>query len=117
MLLNFWATWCAPCRREMPDLDQLQRTLGGKRFEVVALSLDRAGMEAVRPFYEEIGITSLAAYLDPLGRVQRAFAITRFPTTVLIDARGFEVGRIEGPAHWMAPEARALMRFFMEQKH
>jgi thiol-disulfide isomerase/thioredoxin len=117
VLVNFWATWCAPCRREMPDLDQLQRTLGGKRFEVVALSLDRAGMEAVVPFYEEIGIKSLAVYLDPLGRVQRAFAITRFPTTVLIDAHGFEVGSIEGPAQWMAPEARALMRFFMEKPY
>ncbi|MEE8563647.1 MAG: TlpA disulfide reductase family protein [Alphaproteobacteria bacterium] len=115
VLLNFWATWCAPCRREMPALDRLQETLGGPRFEVVALSLDRSGLKAVRPYFQEIGLKTLAVYLDPRGKVQRIFNITRFPTTVLIDARGFEVGRVEGPAEWMAPEARALVRFFMDQ--
>ena len=115
VLLNFWATWCAPCRREMPALDRLQETLGGPRFAVVALSLDRSGLKAVRPYFQEIGLKTLAVYLDPRGKVQRIFNITRFPTTVLIDARGFEVGRVEGPAEWMAPEARALVRFFMDQ--
>ena len=115
VLLNFWATWCAPCRREMPALDRLQRILGGPRFEVVALSVDRTGLKAVRPFFEEVGLKTLAVYLDPRGKVQRALAITRFPTTVLIDARGLEVGRIEGPVEWLAPEARALIRFFMEK--
>ncbi len=116
VLLNFWATWCAPCRREMPALDRLQGMLGGPRFEVVALSVDRTGLKAVRPFFEEVGLKTLAVYLDPRGKVQRIFNITRFPTTVLIDARGFEVGRVEGPAEWMAPEARALIRFFMEKR-
>ncbi len=116
VLLNFWATWCAPCRREMPALDRLQETLGGPRFEVVALSLDRSGLKAVRPYFQEIGLKTLAVYLDPRGKVQRIFNITRFPTTVLIDARGFEVGRVEGPAEWMAPEARALVRFFMKKR-
>ncbi len=69
----------------------------------------------VKPFFEEVGLKTRAVYLDPRGKVQRAFAITRFPTTVLIDARGLEVGRIEGPVEWLAPEARALIRFFMEK--
>jgi len=116
VLLNFWATWCAPCKREMPALDRLQKALVGSRFEVIALSLDRTGLKVVRPFFEEIGIKNLAIYLDTPGRVQRAFNITRFPTTVLVDARGFEVGRLEGPAEWAAPEARALIRFFMEKR-
>ena len=116
VLLNFWATWCAPCRREMPALDQLQETLGGPRFVVVALSVDRTGLKVVGPYFEEIGLKTLAVYLDPRGQVQRAFAITRFPTPVLIDWRGFEVGRLEGPAEWMAPEARALIRFFMDRR-
>jgi thiol-disulfide isomerase/thioredoxin len=116
VLLNFWATWCAPCKREMPALDRLQGALGGPRFEVVALSLDRTGIKVVGPFFEEIGLKNLAVYLDRRGKVQRAFNITRFPTTVLLDPRGFEVGRLEGPAEWMAPEARALIRFFMEKR-
>ena len=116
VLLNFWATWCAPCKREMPALDRLQGMLGGHRFEVVALSLDRTGLKVVGPFFEETDLKNLAVYLDPRGKVQRAFNITRFPTTVLVDPRGFEVGRLEGPAEWMAPEARALIRFFMEKQ-
>lgn len=116
VLVNFWATWCAPCKREMPALDSVQSKLGGPRFEVVALSLDRTGLKAVRPFFDELGLKNLGVYLDPQGKLQRAMDITRFPTTVLVDARGFEVGRLEGPAEWTAPEAMALIRFFMEKR-
>ena len=116
VLLNFWATWCAPCKREMPDLDRLQKALGGPHFEVVALSLDRAGLKVVRPFFEEIGLKNLDVYLDRRGEVQRAFNVTRFPTSVLVDGRGYTVGRIEGPAEWAATEARTLIRFFMEKR-
>ncbi len=115
VLLNFWATWCYPCRREMPALDRLQKTLGGSSFEVVALSVDREGAEVVKPFYTEMGLKNLGIYLDPKWKAQRAFAITRFPTTVLIDALGREVGRIEGPVEWMSREARALIRYFIEK--
>jgi thiol-disulfide isomerase/thioredoxin len=116
VLVNFWATWCAPCRREMPALDALQRRLGGKRFEVVAASLDRAGLKKVAPFYKELGLKTLGIYLDPKGRLQRAFGVTRFPTTVLIDASGREVGRLEGPAEWASPEAVALIRYFIDRR-
>ena len=115
VLLNFWATWCYPCRREMPALDRLQKTLGGADFEVVALSVDRDGAKAVRPFYEKMGLRNLKIYLDPKWRSQRAFAITRFPTTVLIDKAGREVGRLEGPAEWMSRDARALIRYFIDK--
>ncbi len=115
VLLNFWATWCYPCRREMPALDRLQRTLGGSAFEVVALSVDREGAKVVKPFYEELGLRNLAIYLDPKWKAQRAFSITRFPTTVLIDKAGREVGRLEGPAEWMARDARALVRYFINK--
>jgi thiol-disulfide isomerase/thioredoxin len=115
VLLNFWATWCYPCRREMPALDRLQKTLGGSGFEVVALSIDREGAKVVKPFYKELGLRNLAIYLDPKWKAQRAFSITRFPTTVLIDKAGREVGRLEGPAEWMTPDARALIRHFIRK--
>jgi thiol-disulfide isomerase/thioredoxin len=115
VLLNFWATWCLPCRREMPGLDRLQGTLGGADFEVVALSLDREGAKVVKPFYKELGLKNLGIYVDPKMWIQRAFGITVFPTTVLIDKAGREVGRLEGPAEWATPDARALIRYFIKQ--
>jgi thiol-disulfide isomerase/thioredoxin len=113
VLLNLWATWCAPCRREMPALDKLQAALGGPGFQVVALSVDRFGDKLVPPYYRAVGLAHLGIYLDPKGTVQWALGVAGLPTSVLIDGRGREVGRLEGPAEWMAPEARALIRHFM----
>lgn len=113
VLLNFWASWCAPCLREMPALDALERHLGGPRFQVVAVSVDRGGQAAVAPFYRKAGIARLAIYLDPKGELQRAMGVVSLPTSVLIDARGREVGRLVGPAEWQAQEAVALVRHFM----
>ena len=109
VLLNFWATWCAPCVREMPALDRLQAALGGDRFQVVALSSDRAGAEAVAPFYDEHGLAELPMYLDPEGAVGRAFGIRGLPTTVLIDSQGREVARKEGPAEWDSPDIKKVL--------
>ena len=72
VVLNVWATWCVPCRKEMPTLDRLQARLGGKDFLVVALSLDRKGVEAVRGFYQEVGVENLAIYVDPSGKGSHA---------------------------------------------
>lgn len=110
VLLNFWATWCAPCVEEMPTLDRLQAELGGDRFEVVALSSDRAGAEAVDPFYDQHDLGNLALYLDPDGDVGRAFGIRGLPTTVLIDSQGREIARKEGAAEWDAPEIKTAIR-------
>src|SRR4051812_26859229 len=73
VLLNIWATWCAPCRKEMPTLDRLQAALGGAHFTVVALSIDRKGMGAVKKFYNEIGVTHLGLYNDPSSRILQGF--------------------------------------------
>ena len=110
VVLNFWATWCAPCRREMPSLDRLQDTFGGERLEVVALSIDRGGAERVDPFFAQHGITRLKRYLDPRNAVGSAMDVRILPTTVLIDAEGREIGRLEGPAEWDAPEILAFLR-------
>lgn len=110
VLLNIWATWCIPCRREMPTLDRLQAKLGGPDFEVVALSIDRAGVEVVRKFYEEIGIKNLAIYIDKTGKATRTLKVVGLPTTLLIDGLGRETGRLIGPAEWDTPEMIAFLR-------
>lgn len=107
ILLNIWATWCLSCRTEMPSLDRLQARLGGNVFEVVALSVDRAGEEVVTPFFAETGIKHLAMYLNPGGDAVRAFKITGLPTTVLIGRDGKERRRWIGPKEWDAPDAIA----------
>ena len=103
VLLNIWATWCAPCRREMPTLDRLQARLGSSNFEVVALSIDRVGSGAVQAFYDETGVRHLASYLDRSGKSQHDLGVFGIPTTLLIDRDGHEVVRLIGPAEWDAP--------------
>ncbi len=109
VLLNLWATWCAPCRKEMPALDRLQKKLGGDRFEVVALSLDRGGVKASQKFLENIGVESLALYVDASGRASKPLRVIGMPTTLLIDANGRELGRLVGEAEWDSPEAVQLI--------
>jgi thiol-disulfide isomerase/thioredoxin len=104
VLLNIWATWCTPCRHEMPTLDRLQARLGGPEFEVVALSIDRAGFKVVEAFYKEIGIRHLRTYLDKNNRTMQRLFVMGIPTTLLIDKKGREVGRLVGPAEWDSPE-------------
>ena len=115
VLLNLWATWCGPCRVEMPTLDRLQQRLGGDNFEVVALSVDRAGPGVVRRFYEETGIEALRLYIDQSGQALRTLGIIGLPTTLLIGAEGRELGRLVGPAEWDAPEIAALIEFIIRK--
>lgn len=110
VLLNLWATWCAPCRKEMPSLDRLQRQLGGPGFEVVALSIDRGGTAAVQIFYEEINVRALAVYIDASGQAPGQLGVVGIPTTLLIDGAGREIGRLTGPAEWDSPAAIAAIR-------
>ncbi|CCV11948.1 TlpA disulfide reductase family protein [Mesorhizobium sp. STM 4661] len=104
VLLNIWATWCAPCRKEMPTLDRLQAKLGGQDFEVVALSMDRAGPDIVKKFYAETGVTHLALNIDTSAKAMFALGTVGLPTTLLIDRQGKEIGRLIGPAEWDAPD-------------
>jgi thiol-disulfide isomerase/thioredoxin len=110
VVLNLWATWCAPCREEMPSLDRLQAERGGENLEVVALSLDRGeSLDKIRQFYDEVGIEHLALYRDPKAAVSRAFRAPGLPTTIVIDAKGREVGRVLGAAEWDGDDAIALL--------
>ena len=112
VLINFWATWCPPCVREMPSLERLQTELGGAGFEVLAISEDREAT-AIAPFYTHFGLKELRGYHDPYGRLARQLKVTGFPTTILVDHRGYEVGRVMGAAEWDSPEAIALMRHYL----
>ena len=116
VLLNIWATWCGPCRREMPSLDRLQRLLGGSEFEVVALSIDRTGLDPVRKFYTDVGIRNLAIYIDSSGRATRELATVGVPATLLIDREGRELGRLVGPAEWDEPDIVQFLKRVIAQK-
>lgn len=100
VLLNIWATWCSPCREEMPSLDRLQAKLGGPDFEVVALSIDHGGIPAVRKFFDEVGIKRLALYVDPSGQAISTLGAIGVPTTLMIDRAGRELWRVAGPVEW-----------------
>ncbi|MBU0726708.1 MAG: TlpA family protein disulfide reductase [Alphaproteobacteria bacterium] len=108
VLLNLWATWCAPCRHEMPTLDRLQAKLGSDRFEVVTLSIDRAGVGVVRRFFDEIGIRHLGIFIDDTMKASRELRVYGLPRTLLIGLDGRELGRLIGPAEWDTPEMVAF---------
>lgn len=114
VLLNVWATWCPPCREEMPTLDRLQARIGGEDFVVLPLSIDAAGVTAITDFYAETGIKHLGAYIDPPGAAMDALGILGIPATLLIDRQGREIGRMLGPAEWDSPEFLAFFRGFIE---
>ena len=110
VLLNLWATWCAPCREEMPSLDRLQQQLGSNTFEVVALAVFRTGPKAAKNFLDSIGVKQLALYSDTTTRTGSQLKAIGMPTTILIDAEGREIGRLPGPAEWDSDDAKRLIR-------
>jgi thiol-disulfide isomerase/thioredoxin len=110
VLVNLWATWCAPCRKEMPALAELQKQLGSAEFEVVAISIDRKGAAASAAFMAETGAQALTLYVEPSGRILNDLEALGLPATVLIDRQGNEVGRLLGPAEWASPEAITLVK-------
>jgi thiol-disulfide isomerase/thioredoxin len=110
VLVNLWATWCAPCVEEMPALDRIAARLGGPDFEVVAIAVDRQGVAIVRPFLEKLGLSRLALYLDPTNAVVRVLGAPGLPVSVVVDREGRELGRVLGAAAWDSPEFEALLR-------
>lgn len=114
VLLNLWATWCVPCRVEMPDLNRLQGELGSERFQVVAIAQDRSGREKVQKFLAEIGATRIVPYLDSTMKSARSWGALGLPTTLLLDGEGREIGRLIGEAKWDGPDARALIKYFLD---
>jgi thiol-disulfide isomerase/thioredoxin len=110
VLVNFWATWCAPCIEEMPTLDALQARLGGEDFIVLAINQDREGAKVATPFVERNGWKNLPLNLEPAGQFAKDAALRGLPTSLLIDREGREVARLEGTLAWDAPEVEAKLR-------
>jgi thiol-disulfide isomerase/thioredoxin len=113
VLLNLWATWCLPCRQEMPALDHLQATLGGKDFTVVAVNIDTARLDRPKAFLHETGVKNLKLYTDNTAAafqtLKQAGKVLGLPTTILIGKNGCEIGTMAGPAQWDSEEALALL--------
>lgn len=109
VLLNFWATWCAPCREEMPALQTLQQTLGGDGFQVVTLATGRNAPQAISRFFEEIGVTTLPQHRDINQQIAREMGIFGLPITVILNTEGMEIARLRGDADWASPEAIAVI--------
>jgi thiol-disulfide isomerase/thioredoxin len=114
VLVNLWATWCVPCRKEMPALEGLQSKLGGANFEVVAINIDTRDPEKPKNFLKEANLTRLDYFSDQKAKVfQDLKQIGRalgMPTSVLVDAQGCEIGTISGPAEWNSDDAIKLIR-------
>jgi thiol-disulfide isomerase/thioredoxin len=112
VVLNFWATWCPPCRAEMPTLNALQRDMGGDDLVVLAVATGRNMLPAIEKFNADAGIDALPVYLDPKGQIgplARSFGVAGLPVTVLLDREGREIGRLTGEADWNSDAARALL--------
>jgi thiol-disulfide isomerase/thioredoxin len=110
VLLNLWATWCLPCRKEMPSLDRLQKEMGSDKFEVVAISVDRKGAAASKKFLDETQVERLALYVDATARLSSELRVVGLPATLLLDAQGREIGRLLGGAEWDSEDAKRLIR-------
>lgn len=115
LVVNFWATWCAPCVEEMPSLNALQANLGGEGFAVVAVNQDRKGAEVAQPFLEKHGWTSLSLYTDPRSEAVRDTQVRGLPTSLVIDRKGREVARLEGTTDWNSPEMVATLKKLIEE--
>ena len=113
VLLNFWATWCTPCIRELPAVDRLQSTLGGQGLEVVALSIDDTGIDAPASFARRLGLTHLNVYLDFTGTTAEAFPLYGLPISYLIDREGVLLGYIVGAVKWDSPDAVSFLGYYL----
>lgn len=109
VLLNFWATWCAPCRKEMPTLDALQEALGGDDFQVVTIATGRNKVAGINQFFAEAGVTHLPVLLDPRSTLAREMLVLGLPMTIVLNREGQEIARLRGDAVWDSENAMAIM--------
>ena len=115
VLLNFWATWCAPCRKEMPQLNALQKEFGGDAFEVLTIASGRNSPEGIKRFFAEAGVDSLPRHQDPKQALASQMGIFGLPITVLIDPEGREVARLRGDADWHSDSAKSIVQALVKR--
>jgi thiol-disulfide isomerase/thioredoxin len=116
-LVNFWATWCAPCRQEKPALDALQAQLASDDFAVIAIATGRNSLDGIARFNEEVGITTLETYLDPRGKLATGMNVPGLPVTVVLNRDGAEIARLMGGADWDSDSAKAIVAFLTSAPH
>ena len=114
LIVNFWATWCAPCVKEMPALDRLQAKLGGDTFQVVAINQERGGAKIAKPFAEKQG-WKLALYVDPATGFYRDAKLKGLPTSLIIGKDGKELGRVEGEVEWDSPAVEKMVQDLLKR--
>ena len=114
VLVNFWATWCAPCRKEMPMLDELQAEFGGEDFEVVTIATGRNPLPGINRFFDEVGVTNLPILLDPKQELARDMAVLGLPITLILNREGQEIARLRGDAEWDSDSAKAIIAALIE---
>ncbi|MEH6523100.1 TlpA family protein disulfide reductase [Sulfitobacter sp.] len=110
ILLNFWATWCAPCRKEMPHLSELQDELGGDDFEVLTIATGRNSVVGIKKFFEDTDITNLPRHMDPKQALASQMGVFGLPITVLLDPEGREIARLRGDADWAGDSAKSIIK-------
>jgi len=113
VLLNFWATWCPPCREEIPSMMKLQQAMAGKSFQMVCVSVDEGGKQAVQDFFKNTGF-SLPTYLDPSGQAAATYGLTGVPETFIIDKQGVIAKKVIGGLDWASPEVIAFLEDLMK---
>ncbi len=116
VLLNLWATWCAPCIEEMPSIERLWSTLGGDDFALLAVSQDEEGRRSVEPFVEKMRV-SFPVFLDPDHEVGDRYGVWGYPETFVIDRNGYVVERVIGPRDWASPESVGSLRALIAADH
>ncbi len=114
VVLNFWATWCAPCRKEMPHLAEMQTVLGGDDLQVVTIATGRNPRPAMERFFEEIGVDNLPLHTDPRQGLARSMGVLGLPVTIILAPDGSEIARMQGDADWSSDNAFAVMRALLE---
>ena len=114
VMLNFWASWCSPCLRELPSINRLQARLGGDQFTVVALNVDRGGKSVASRYTRRLKLDKLALYVDQDNNAAKSMKLQNMPTTIIFDSKGREVGRLVGAAEWDTEEAVNLLKWFID---
>ena len=115
VVLNFWATWCAPCRKEMPHLSALQAEMGGDDLQVVTIATGRNPLPGMQRFFAEIGVDNLPLHTDARQALARSMGVLGLPVTIILDRDGQEVARLQGDADWSSDSAKAILRALMDR--
>ena len=116
LIINFWATWCAPCKKEMPSLNSLAQNMKYEDIQIITIASGRNSKEAIDGFFDDNNLVNLKKYRDPRGRIAVKYGVTALPTTVVINPTGLEIGRIIGDIDWDTADVRSFFEKLLEMK-